>query len=82
MLGAHDGSPSRLTVPVNLAGLPALTFPVRFSADGLPLGAQLIGPPWWDETLLSVGIAYQAVTDWHTRKPPRDEAAAIRSADK
>ena len=79
VLGVHDGSPSRLTVPVNLAGLPALAFPVGFSADGLPLGAQLIGPPWWDEALLGVGIAYQAVTDWHTRKPPRDEAAAISS---
>jgi aspartyl-tRNA(Asn)/glutamyl-tRNA(Gln) amidotransferase subunit A len=81
VLGVHDGSPSRLTVPVNLAGLPALAFPVGFSAAGLPLGAQLIGPPHWDETLLGVGIAYQSVTDWHTRKPPRHEAATSRGPD-
>ena len=62
VLGIHDGSPSRLTVPVNLAGLPALAFPVGFF-DGLPLGAQLIGPAHCDEQLLAVGMSYQAVTD-------------------
>jgi Asp-tRNA(Asn)/Glu-tRNA(Gln) amidotransferase A subunit family amidase len=67
-LGIHDGSPSRLTVPVNLAGLPALAFPVGFSA-ALPIGAQLIGPAASDERLLALGSHYQAVTDWHDRAP-------------
>jgi aspartyl-tRNA(Asn)/glutamyl-tRNA(Gln) amidotransferase subunit A len=66
VLGVHDGSPSRLTVPVNLAGLPALAFPVG-SSGGLPLGAQLIGPRGWDDVLLDLGMRYQRVTDWHTQ---------------
>jgi Asp-tRNA(Asn)/Glu-tRNA(Gln) amidotransferase A subunit family amidase len=66
VLGIHDGSPSRLTVPVNLAGVPALAFPVGF-VGGLPLGAQLVGPPASDEQLLDLGMRYQAVTTWHTR---------------
>jgi amidase len=78
VLGVHDGSPARLTAPVNLAGLPALAFPVGFSAEGLPLGAQLIGPPWWDETLLDVGIAYQATTNWHARRPAHGGMSALR----
>jgi aspartyl-tRNA(Asn)/glutamyl-tRNA(Gln) amidotransferase subunit A len=69
-LDVHSGSPSRLTVPVNLAGLPSLAFPVGMASDGLPLGAQLIGRPWAEETLLAWIDAYQGVTDWHEARPP------------
>jgi aspartyl-tRNA(Asn)/glutamyl-tRNA(Gln) amidotransferase subunit A len=61
-LDVHSGSPSRLTVPVNLAGVPSLSFPVGLSSDGLPLGAQLIGRPWAEETLLAWVDAYQQAT--------------------
>jgi aspartyl-tRNA(Asn)/glutamyl-tRNA(Gln) amidotransferase subunit A len=58
-LDVHRGAPSRLTVPVNEAGLPAVAFPVGTADDGLPVGAQLIGAPYADERLLSIVIAYQ-----------------------
>lgn len=49
-----------LTVPANLAGLPALSLPAGFSADGLPLGLHLIGPAMGDETILRVGAALES----------------------
>jgi aspartyl-tRNA(Asn)/glutamyl-tRNA(Gln) amidotransferase subunit A len=53
----------------NLAGLPALSLPCAF-ADNLPLGVQLVGPAFSENTLLAVGKEYQARTDWHKRRPP------------
>lgn len=61
---------TRFTHPVNVASLPALVVPCGFDARGLPLGAQFIGRPFDEATLLRVGHAYQQVTDWHTRRPP------------
>jgi Asp-tRNA(Asn)/Glu-tRNA(Gln) amidotransferase A subunit family amidase len=69
VLDVHRGSPSRLTVPVNEAGLPAVAFPVGHSGDGLPLGAQLIGAPYDEETLLAVVEAFQGATGHHERRP-------------
>lgn len=66
----HRGGPSRLTVPANLAGLPALAFPVGYSSAGLPVGAQLIGRSHDEETLLAAVETYQSVTDHHERIPP------------
>jgi aspartyl-tRNA(Asn)/glutamyl-tRNA(Gln) amidotransferase subunit A len=64
-LDVHRGSPSRLTVPVNEAGLPAVAFPVGRSSEGLPIGAQLIGAPYDEETLLAVVEAFQGATSHH-----------------
>jgi aspartyl-tRNA(Asn)/glutamyl-tRNA(Gln) amidotransferase subunit A len=68
-LDVHSGGPARLTLPVNVVGLPAVAFPIGFSSDGLPLGAQLIGPEWSELRLCSVVSAYQQATDWHLRQP-------------
>jgi aspartyl-tRNA(Asn)/glutamyl-tRNA(Gln) amidotransferase subunit A len=68
-LDVHRGSPSRLTVPVNEAGLPSLAFPVGRSTEGLPLGAQLIGAPYDEETVLAVVEAFQAATTHHEHRP-------------
>ncbi|WP_127089679.1 Asp-tRNA(Asn)/Glu-tRNA(Gln) amidotransferase subunit GatA [Aquabacter cavernae] len=57
------------TVTVNLAGLPAISVPAGFSADGLPLGLQLIGRPFEEETLFALG---QAVEDAAGRFPVED----------
>lgn len=59
VVDVHRGGPSRLTVPVNEAGLPAVAFPVGTSTDGMPLGAQLVGRPFADELLLDVVTRYQ-----------------------
>ena len=68
-LDVRRGAPSNLTRPVNLAGLPAVAFPVGFSDEGLPLGAQLIGRPDGERTLLSLVRAFQERTDHHALTP-------------
>ncbi|HEY8517506.1 MAG TPA: Asp-tRNA(Asn)/Glu-tRNA(Gln) amidotransferase subunit GatA [Candidatus Binatia bacterium] len=57
------------TTSVNLAGLPGLSVPCGFDADGLPIGLQLIAPAFAEETALRVGDAYQRASDWHERRP-------------
>ena len=57
------------TVPANLAGLPALSMPMGF-IDGMPIGAQLLGDDFAEESILSVAAIYQELTNWHTRIPP------------
>jgi len=58
------------TISVNLAGLPGLSVPCGFDQTGLPIGLQLIGRSFDEETLLRVGAAYEAATDWHAKRPP------------
>ncbi len=57
------------TLPINIAGLPAISIPAGF-ADGLPIGLQIIGKPFDEETILRIAYAYEQATDWHKRKPP------------
>jgi aspartyl-tRNA(Asn)/glutamyl-tRNA(Gln) amidotransferase subunit A len=56
------------TLPINIAGLPAISIPAGFG-DGLPIGMQIIGKPFSEETILKIAHAYQQTTDWHKRKP-------------
>jgi len=56
------------TLPINIAGLPAISIPAGF-ADGLPIGMQIIGKPFSEETLLKIAYAYQQVTEWDKMKP-------------
>jgi len=55
------------TLPINIAGVPAISIPAGF-ADGLPVGMQLIGKPFSEETLLKIAYAFQEATDWHKRR--------------
>ena len=57
-----------LTIPVNLAGLPGISIPAGF-ADGLPVGLQLIGNHFDEETIYQVAAAFEATTDYHKQKP-------------
>lgn len=57
------------TIAVNLAGLPGLSTPAGFSADGLPVGLQLIGNYFSEARLLNVAHRLQQATDWHLRQP-------------
>ena len=57
------------TIPVNIAGIPALTLPAGF-VEGLPVGMQLMGKGLSEETLLRIGHAFQEATDWHQQAPP------------
>ena len=56
------------TIPVNIAGVPAITIPAGFG-DGLPIGMQLIAKPFGEETILKVAYAYEQATEWHKKKP-------------
>jgi Asp-tRNA(Asn)/Glu-tRNA(Gln) amidotransferase A subunit family amidase len=59
----------RLTEPPSHAGLPAVSICCGFTADDLPVGMQIIGPPRADTAVLAAAAAYEAATDWHTRRP-------------
>ncbi|MDO8573274.1 MAG: Asp-tRNA(Asn)/Glu-tRNA(Gln) amidotransferase subunit GatA [Candidatus Daviesbacteria bacterium] len=56
------------TISANLAGIPGLSVPCGFS-DGLPVGLQILGKQWDEETILDVGEAYEQATDWKKEKP-------------
>ena len=58
-----------LTTPASLAGICGMSVPCGFSKDGLPIGLQLLGPDFGEETILKVGYAYEQSTAWHTQKP-------------
>jgi len=59
-----------LTRPFNYLGLPAISVPSGFDADGLPSAFQLVGRPFAEALLLNVAHVYQQVFSWHRRVPP------------
>ncbi len=65
----HRRPPSN-TAAFNHFGTPALTLPCGFSRDGLPIGLQIVGPPYGEPVVLQVAHAYQQSTEWHRRTPP------------
>jgi aspartyl-tRNA(Asn)/glutamyl-tRNA(Gln) amidotransferase subunit A len=62
----------RFTCPFNLTGQPAISLPCGFDSQGLPVGLQIVGRPFDEETVLRVAHAYEQATDWHRRRPPLD----------
>jgi aspartyl-tRNA(Asn)/glutamyl-tRNA(Gln) amidotransferase subunit A len=63
------------TVPVNLAGLPGISVPCGFDQKRLPIGLQLIGKPFDEETLLRLAHAYEARAGFAEKLPPMVEHA-------
>jgi amidase len=59
-----------VVIPISLIGLPALSLPLGFGAQGLPMGMQLAGPVGADAAILAMGQAYHLATDWPGRRPP------------
>jgi len=74
-IGARTDDPLQMyledvfTVSVNLAGLPGLSQTCGFDGDGLPIGLQIIGRPFDEQTVLNIAHAYELATDWHQRTP-------------
>jgi aspartyl-tRNA(Asn)/glutamyl-tRNA(Gln) amidotransferase subunit A len=56
------------TLPINIAGLPAISIPAGF-ANGLPIGLQIIGKPFDEKAILKIAHTYQQATDWHKMRP-------------
>ena len=59
----------RLTFPFNLTGLPAISVPCGFDADGLPIGLQIVGRPFDEASILRVADAYERTHEWAKRRP-------------
>ncbi len=60
---------TRLTGPLNLVGVPALSIPCGFSAAGLPIGMQIIGPAWRDDLVIAAGESFEDATSFHLACP-------------
>lgn len=57
------------TISINLAGVPGISVPCGFTSGGLPVGLQIIGKHFDEETVLKTAYAYEQATEWHTKKP-------------
>jgi aspartyl-tRNA(Asn)/glutamyl-tRNA(Gln) amidotransferase subunit A len=57
------------TLPASLAGLPGMSVPAGFGAQGMPVGLQLIGNYFKEAQLLGAAHRLQQATDFHLRKP-------------
>ncbi|MEO8602780.1 MAG: Asp-tRNA(Asn)/Glu-tRNA(Gln) amidotransferase subunit GatA [bacterium] len=74
-LGAKTADPLTMylndtcTIPSNLAGLPGISLPCGFDAQGLPIGLQIVGKPFDEATVLKTAHAYEQATEWHRRHP-------------
>jgi amidase len=60
----------RYTAPFDLSGHPTLTLPAGLSADGVPVGFQIVARAFDEGPILAAGHAYQQQTDWHLKRPP------------
>jgi Asp-tRNA(Asn)/Glu-tRNA(Gln) amidotransferase A subunit family amidase len=69
LLRPHELMLLRNTRPVNVWELPAISVPCGFTTVGLPIGLQIIGPQWREDTVLKLAYAYEQATDWHKRSP-------------
>ena len=59
-----------MTTPFSLASCPAVSINCGFTSDNLPIGLQIGGKPFEEQTVLNVAYAYEQATEWHTRRPP------------
>jgi amidase len=59
----------RFTSPFDMTGNPTISLPGGFTADGNPVGFQLVGRKWAEATLFRAGHAYQQATAWHRQHP-------------
>jgi aspartyl-tRNA(Asn)/glutamyl-tRNA(Gln) amidotransferase subunit A len=76
-LGEKSGDPLQMylsdifTISCNLAGICGLSLPCGFTENPkLPIGLQLLGKPFGEETILRLAHAYEQSTGWHKEKPP------------
>ena len=77
--GAHNASPLEMyledifTVPVNIAGLPAISVPGGFASNNMPIGLQFIAKSFDEEKLLQVAYTFEQNTTYHDEMPTIEE---------
>jgi aspartyl-tRNA(Asn)/glutamyl-tRNA(Gln) amidotransferase subunit A len=57
------------TIPINMAGLPGMSVPCGFDRQGLPIGLQLVGKHFDEETIIRAAYAFEQNTEFHCRRP-------------
>ena len=62
---------SRNTLPFNFTSLPAISIPCGFTAGGLPIGVQITGRVFDEQSVLRIAYTYEQATSWHHRHPPQ-----------
>ena len=65
----RGGADSLTCIPFNITGLPSMSVPCGFAQAGTPIGMQLAGGPFEEESILNLAYAYERATDWHRRRP-------------
>jgi len=61
--------PYRNTVPFDILGLQAISVPCGFTSGGLPVGLQIAGAPFAEQTVFALAQAYERETEWHKSRP-------------
>ncbi len=61
---------TQCTIPFNVTGLPAISICCGFSSSGLPIGMQIVGPPFKEGLVFQVADAYENAAEWYKREPP------------
>jgi aspartyl-tRNA(Asn)/glutamyl-tRNA(Gln) amidotransferase subunit A len=74
--GAPGGGGLNNTAAFDIYGLPTISVPCGFTADGLPIGLQISGAHFAEATVIALAHAYEGATDWHRRRP---DLSAIES---
>ncbi|MGI9533786.1 MAG: Asp-tRNA(Asn)/Glu-tRNA(Gln) amidotransferase subunit GatA [Thermodesulfobacteriota bacterium] len=59
-----------LTIPCNIAGIPGISVPCGLTSNNLPIGLQILGKAFDEETILKVAHAYEQLNEWYLKKPP------------
>jgi aspartyl-tRNA(Asn)/glutamyl-tRNA(Gln) amidotransferase subunit A len=57
------------TISVNLAGIPGISIPCGFTKNNLPIGLQLLGRHFDEESVIRAAYAYEQATEWHRKRP-------------
>ena len=74
---AEMGTLVSFTSPFDLTGQPAISLPLHWNDDGLPIGVQLVAAYGREDVLLRVGAQLEAARPWADRRPPVHASAAV-----
>ena len=70
MVGMRATQYATFTLPFNMTGQPAISLPLHWNGDGLPIGVQLVAAYGREDVLIRVAAQLEAAQPWAARKPP------------